>query len=76
LAYFFISSDKLGDDQKEFLAKKRDEIEAKLVQVSGCEREQSAFPESASLCGKCSNKALVLMDGGMRCLSCGDSKCG
>ena len=71
-----ISSDKLDDNQKEFLAKKREEIEAKQVQVSGGSKEQGAFPESASLCGKCSTKALVLMDGCMTCLSCGDSKCG
>jgi hypothetical protein len=71
-----ISSDKLDDNQKQFLAKKREEIEAKQVQVSGSVKEQCAFPESASLCGKCSTKALVLMDGCMTCLSCGDSKCG
>ncbi|MFT7527566.1 MAG: hypothetical protein ACI9LY_002724 [Arenicella sp.] len=71
-----ISSDKLDDNQKQFLAKKREEIEAKQVQVSGSVKEQGAFPESASLCGKCSTKALVLMDGCMTCLSCGDSKCG
>jgi hypothetical protein len=71
-----ISADKLDDNQKQFLAKKREEIEAKQVQVSGSVKEQGGFPESASLCGKCSTKALVLMDGCMTCLSCGDSKCG
>lgn len=70
-----IKTDKLDDNQKEFLAKKREEIEAKHNQVSSG-KEQGAFPETASLCAKCSTKALVLMDGCMTCLSCGDSKCG
>ncbi|MEM7209339.1 MAG: NrdJb [Pseudomonadota bacterium] len=34
------------------------------------------FPESAELCKKCSTKAVILMDGCMTCLNCGDSKCG
>lgn len=36
----------------------------------------SGFPASASICPKCSTKALVLMDGCATCLSCGHSKCG
>jgi hypothetical protein len=71
-----IKTDKLDENQKQFLAKKREEIDAKQDTVSGNEAEQGAFPESASLCAKCSTKALVLMDGCMTCLSCGDSKCG
>jgi len=34
------------------------------------------FPPQSQLCSKCNTKALVLMDGCMTCLSCGDSKCG
>lgn len=34
------------------------------------------FPASASLCGKCNTKALVLMDNCQTCLNCGYSKCG
>ena len=34
------------------------------------------FPASATLCPKCSAKAVVLMDGCATCLSCGYSKCG
>jgi hypothetical protein len=71
-----ISSDKLDDNQKEFLAKKREEIDAAQSASDGKSVEQGAFPKSASLCAKCSTKALVLMDGCMTCLSCGDSKCG
>ena len=68
--------DNLDDNQKEFLAKKRAEIDAKQAVESGGVQEVGGFPESASVCSKCSTKALVLMDGCMTCLSCGDSKCG
>lgn len=35
-----------------------------------------AFPPSASMCGKCHTRAVILMDGCATCLSCGYSKCG
>lgn len=38
--------------------------------------EAPAFPPSANMCGKCSTKAVVLMDGCHTCLNCGYSKCG
>ncbi len=38
--------------------------------------EGASFPPSATLCHKCSTKALVLLDGCQTCLSCGYSKCG
>ena len=37
---------------------------------------KSHFPEGAQLCAKCSTAAVVMMDGCMTCLNCGDSKCG
>ena len=36
----------------------------------------ATFPATATLCHKCSTKALVLMDGCATCLNCGYSKCG
>lgn len=38
--------------------------------------EWGNFPESATVCSKCSTKAVVLMDGCQTCLNCGDGKCG
>lgn len=35
-----------------------------------------SFPPSATMCHKCSQKALVIMDGCATCLNCGYSKCG
>ena len=38
--------------------------------------EGTSFPPSASMCHKCSTKALVILDGCQTCLNCGYSKCG
>ena len=38
--------------------------------------EPGAFPPGATMCGKCSTNAVILMDGCATCLSCGYSKCG
>ena len=35
-----------------------------------------SYPQGAQLCARCSTAAVVMMDGCMTCLSCGDSKCG
>ena len=70
-----ISADTLDDNQKEFLAKKRAEIEATQGAVDGNEASGD-FPANSTVCNKCNTKAVVLMDGCMTCLSCGDSKCG
>lgn len=36
----------------------------------------TSFPPSASMCGKCNTKAVIIMDGCQTCLNCGYSKCG
>ncbi len=68
-----IVSEEMGDAQKQFLAGKRKEFEARHQSVEA--NEENSFPEKATLCTKCSTKAMVLMDGCMTCLNCGDSKC-
>ena len=37
---------------------------------------EQSYPEGAQLCTKCNTAAVVMMDGCMTCLSCGESKCG
>ncbi len=69
-----IKSD-LDPHQKAFIEKKKQEIAGKKPETSHSE-ENSAFPPGAALCGKCSTKAVVYMDGCMTCLNCGESKCG
>lgn len=71
-----IKTDNLDDHQKEFLEKKRAEIDAAQDSSDGKKVEKGEFPDSATVCAKCSTKAVVLMDGCMTCLNCGDSKCG
>jgi hypothetical protein len=38
--------------------------------------DNGSFPAAATMCHKCSTKALVVMDGCQTCLNCGYSKCG
>ena len=43
------------------------------VTVTG---DGASFPPSATMCHKCSTRAVVIMDGCATCLNCGYSKCG
>jgi hypothetical protein len=65
-----IKPEEMADHTKQFLEEKRKEFEAAHGETEG-----QAFPEKAVLCSKCSTKAMVLMDGCMTCLNCGESKC-
>jgi hypothetical protein len=67
-----LESEELSEAQKEILEEKRREY----TQAEGSENAEGEFPDSAQLCMKCYTKAMILMDGCMTCLSCGNSKCG
>ncbi|WP_461521201.1 TSCPD domain-containing protein [Porticoccus sp.] len=71
-----MQSPELGEHQKAILAEKRAEYEAASTFTTPAAKPSSSFPESAQLCHKCMTKAVILMDGCMTCLNCGDSKCG
>lgn len=64
----------LDPHQKKLVEQKRAEFEARTKQTDAF--SNSLFPEGAQLCSKCNTAALVMMDGCMTCLNCGDSKCG
>jgi len=64
----------LDEHQKALISSKRKEFEKR--QQSFSQAEDNTFPEGSSLCTKCNTVAVVMMDGCMTCLSCGDSKCG
>ncbi len=70
-----IKSEDMTDVQKRILAEKKAEFEARQ-KSSGEHKGETAFPEGATLCKKCNTKAVIVMDGCMTCLNCGDSKCG
>lgn len=64
----------LDEHQQAYLAEKQAELKA--AQEAEEQQAGSGFPANAALCYKCHTKALVLKDGCMTCLNCGDSKCG
>jgi hypothetical protein len=64
----------LDDHEKKIIAEKKAEFEERTKQTDAFAK--SHFPDGAQLCAKCSTAAVVMMDGCMTCLNCGDSKCG
>ncbi len=64
----------LDEHQKKLIDAKRAEFQ--LTPPDADEKSSGNFPDRAELCRKCNTKALVMMDGCMTCLNCGDSKCG
>jgi hypothetical protein len=69
-----LPEDSLDEHQKRLIEQKRREYEER-------HRQQDAFakthyPEGAQLCKVCNTTAVVMMDGCLTCLACGDSKCG
>jgi hypothetical protein len=63
----------MDEATKKLIAQKRAEFEASTKQQDAFSK--SDFPEGSLLCAKCSTAAVIMMDGCMTCLSCGDSKC-
>jgi hypothetical protein len=61
------------EHQKQFLKDKADEYAQKTAEA---ETGSSDFPETAELCNKCLTKAMIILDGCLTCLNCGESKCG
>ena len=64
----------LDDEQRKLLQEKRAEYEEAQKQQDAF--SENDYPEGAQLCSKCNTAAVIMMDGCMTCLSCGDSKCG
>ena len=64
----------LDEHQRKLVEEKRAEYEQRSKQTDAFAK--SSFPEGAQLCSKCSTAAVIMMDGCMTCLNCGDSKCG
>jgi hypothetical protein len=84
-----IHDPEMSEHQRKLLAEKRRQYEERSqrtgeptasaamhsedIAVTG---DGASFPPSATMCHKCSIKAVVLMDGCATCLNCGYSKCG
>jgi len=75
-----IESEGLDEHQRRYIEQKKAEAMARGDQAETAESEDEAaddgYPAGAELCGKCHVKAMVVMDGCLTCLNCGDSKCG
>ena len=76
-----MEKEELSEQQLLILEEKRAEAEiaAQKRMLFASDRnsgEDPAYPASATLCGKCHTKAVVVMDNCATCLSCGYSKCG
>ncbi len=71
-----IEPDNLDEHQRAFIEKKRAELRGEVEYAEEAESHTGDYPENAQLCTKCNTKAVIMMDGCMTCLSCGDSKCG
>lgn len=56
----------------EYHIRKPKKREEKVEEVSA----DVGYPESATMCKECKEKAVVILDGCATCLSCSDSKCG
>ncbi len=69
-----LKKQELDEHAQKLIAEKKAEFEERTKQTDAFAR--SHFPEGAQLCSKCSTAAVVMMDGCMTCLNCGDSKCG
>jgi hypothetical protein len=70
-----LAPEKLDGHQKKLVEAKRRAYEEEHKQQDAF-AQTSEYPPGARLCAKCHDTSVVLMDGCMTCLSCGDSKCG
>ena len=69
-----LKKQELDEHAQKIIAEKKAEFVERSKQTDAFSK--SHFPEGAQLCAKCSTAAVVMMDGCMTCLNCGDSKCG
>ena len=68
-----IPQENLDEHQKKLVEEKRQEFENRNKQQDVF--DQDSFPVGAQLCVQCNSVAMVMMDGCLTCLNCGDSKC-
>jgi hypothetical protein len=86
-----MKDDTLDDAQKAFIEEKRAQLNKTTASNAAAKQapkldhteanpsvsaDEGDYPASATLCGKCHTRAMIVMDGCETCLSCGYSKCG
>lgn len=58
---------------QQILDEKRAEYERRTSQANGS--AENSFPPGSQLCKACNTNAVIMLDGCLTCLNCGDSKC-
>jgi hypothetical protein len=69
-----LKEERMPDAHREMLQAKRAEYDS--LKGQPLREESGDFPPDCKLCSKCYTKAVIIMDGCLTCLNCGDSKCG
>ena len=69
-----IKEEEMPAARREMILAKRAEYDNLKGEAKG--EDNDDFPADAKLCAKCVTKAVIIMDGCLTCLNCGDSKCG
>ena len=70
-----IEEEELSPEHQLMIAEKRATFELASKAQEEPTTETSAFPAGATECRQCHAVAMVMLDGCMTCLACGDSKC-
>lgn len=72
-----IQKEELSESHQALIAEKKAAMEKSNNSVTEeqAETDEACFPTGSQLCIKCSVQAMVLLDGCMTCLNCGESKC-
>ena len=71
-----IEDSELSSEHVAMLSEKRAQAEGQPAAPQIEADTDDQYPPGAQLCQKCMTTAVVMMDGCMTCLACGDSKCG
>lgn len=74
-----VKSQELDEHTKRYLEEKKKQIKefqsVEKREEEDSQEEESAFPENATICSKCNQKSIVVIQGCATCLNCGDSRC-
>jgi len=71
-----MEKESLSEQQQLILDQKLAEFQGQKKTLDDSAGEDAEYPASATLCNKCSTKAVIILDNCATCLSCGYSKCG
>ncbi len=70
-----IKKEELSQEHKMLLASRRASFDASTNSKNDASEDTDSYPAGAKLCQQCHVAAMMMLDGCMTCLACGDSKC-